>query len=95
MLTHADIGTGIPASALTGTGSGYNSRRNSISSKDIDKILSNGTGYATPGGTGSRRNSITRLPWPEPSPVRELPPPIPKQKVSRDFISYPHWQKMV
>merc|ERR1712210_205383 len=34
-----DIGTGIPASALTGngfsTGSGYNSRRNSISSKDI------------------------------------------------------------
>ena len=31
---------------------------------------------------GSRRNSISKLPWPEPSPVRELPPPIPKQKVN-------------
>lgn len=81
-----DIGTGIPASALTGngfsTGSGYNSRRNSISSKDIrdmEKVMANGNGNHS--AAGSRRNSISKLPWPEPSPVRELPPPIPKQKV--------------
>ena len=77
---------GIPAS-------GYSSRRNSISSKDIEKALQfpTASGSQLPSGTGtgssigSRWNSIVRerLPWPEPSPARELPPPMPKQKVRK------------
>ena len=42
--------------------------------------MANGNGNHS--AAGSRRNSISKLPWPEPSPVRELPPPIPKQKVN-------------
>ena len=73
---------GIPAS-------GYSSRRNSVSSNDIEKALQfpTASGSQLPSGTGigSRRNSIVRerLPWPEPSPARELPPPMPKQKVRK------------
>jgi len=37
------------------------------------------SGIATPGSL-SRRNSISRLPWPEPSPMRELPP-APKPRI--------------
>ena len=43
--------------------------------------MANGNGNHS--AAGSRRNSISKLPWPEPSPVRELPPPIPKQKVNK------------
>lgn len=32
-------------------------------------------------GLSSRRNSVSKLPWPEPSPMRELPPSPPKPKI--------------
>ena len=48
--------------------------------------MANGNGNHS--AAGSRRNSISKLPWPEPSPVRELPPPIPKQKVNKGAFKY-------
>lgn len=32
-------------------------------------------------GLTSRRGSVTKLPWPEPSPIREIPPSAPKTKI--------------
>ena len=41
----------------------------------------------------SRRNSITKLPWPEPSPVRDLPPAAPKPKIKHYPLPPPRYEE--
>lgn len=41
----------------------------------------------------SRRNSISKLPWPEPSPVRDLPPAAPKPKIKHYPLPPPRYEE--
>ena len=42
----------------------------------------------------SRRNSISsKLPWPEPSPVRDLPPAAPKPKIKHYPLPAPRYEE--
>jgi len=49
-----------------------------------------GTSYSS---ASSRRNSITKLPWPEPSPVRDLPPAAPKPKIKHYPLPPPRYEE--
>lgn len=49
-----------------------------------------GTSYSS---ASSRRNSISKLPWPEPSPVRDLPPAAPKPKIKHYPLPPPRYEE--